>query len=331
MESITSISSSSTTQTALAPAFDDASADLIIESSDSVQFRTYKVLLALASPVFRDMFSMPQGEFDMVAISNSSNRSESQPPSIELLEDAQSIRAMLSFCDPRTFLDELQFTEINDIVRAFSVAHKYQMATYTSFLLHKLLPHIPKSPLRVYAIACQNADNVSYLRIATTAARELSRHKLPLPKEMPKPIELSSISAAFLESLYSYHAACKEAAQEALKTRSAWYTGPRPLGNSLATSCQCVKIPPTPGTASTGGAPPSVLQAWWIELIRCAGNALNDIPSGEVIMTGEFAYEGIFKDSCLVCKEKQRNLHFFYRALAEKVDEAVAKVQLELP
>ena len=147
---------------------------------------------------------------------------------------------------------------------------------------------------------------------------------------MAKPIELSNISAAFLESLYSYHAACKEAAQAVLKTRSAWYSGPRPLGNAL-TTCQCVKIPPTPGTASAGGAPPSVLQAWWIELIRCAGDVLNDIPSGEVIMKGEFAYEGIFRDSCLVCKERQRDLHFFYRALAEKVDEAVAKVELELP
>jgi len=40
--------------------FDVPNADLIIRSSDSVDFRVHKPVLAMGSPIFRDMFSLPQ-------------------------------------------------------------------------------------------------------------------------------------------------------------------------------------------------------------------------------------------------------------------------------
>src|SRR5258708_16503063 len=45
-------------QVAEAP-FDDARADLILQSSDKVQFRVFKTIFYLASPIFADMFSIP--------------------------------------------------------------------------------------------------------------------------------------------------------------------------------------------------------------------------------------------------------------------------------
>src|SRR5258708_20347343 len=45
-------------QLAEAP-FDDARADLILQSSDKVQFRVFKTIFYLASPIFADMFSIP--------------------------------------------------------------------------------------------------------------------------------------------------------------------------------------------------------------------------------------------------------------------------------
>ena len=39
--------------------FDDARADLILESSDEVHFRIFQSFLSLASPVFTDMFNIP--------------------------------------------------------------------------------------------------------------------------------------------------------------------------------------------------------------------------------------------------------------------------------
>ncbi|KAI0255963.1 hypothetical protein BJV78DRAFT_1113987, partial [Lactifluus subvellereus] len=40
--------------------FDDADADIILRSSDQVNFHVYKVILSVASPFFKDMFSLPQ-------------------------------------------------------------------------------------------------------------------------------------------------------------------------------------------------------------------------------------------------------------------------------
>ncbi|KAI0061891.1 hypothetical protein BV25DRAFT_1886139, partial [Artomyces pyxidatus] len=40
--------------------FDDADADIILRSSDLVDFRTHKIILAKSSPFFRAMLSLPQ-------------------------------------------------------------------------------------------------------------------------------------------------------------------------------------------------------------------------------------------------------------------------------
>ena len=40
--------------------FDVPNADLIIRSSDSVDFRVHKPVLSMASPVFKDLLSLPQ-------------------------------------------------------------------------------------------------------------------------------------------------------------------------------------------------------------------------------------------------------------------------------
>ncbi|TFY78381.1 hypothetical protein EWM64_g5632 [Hericium alpestre] len=45
--------------TADAP-FNDPNADIVLRSYDRVDFRTYKMILSMASPVFRDIFTLPQ-------------------------------------------------------------------------------------------------------------------------------------------------------------------------------------------------------------------------------------------------------------------------------
>ncbi|KAI0044343.1 hypothetical protein FA95DRAFT_267806 [Auriscalpium vulgare] len=42
------------------PPFNHPSADVILQSSDLTNFRVHKIILSLASPVFADMFSVPQ-------------------------------------------------------------------------------------------------------------------------------------------------------------------------------------------------------------------------------------------------------------------------------
>lgn len=46
--------------TIASPPFDDPEADIILRSSDNVDFHVYKFLLSLVSPVFKSMFALPQ-------------------------------------------------------------------------------------------------------------------------------------------------------------------------------------------------------------------------------------------------------------------------------
>lgn len=40
--------------------FDDLSADVVLRSSDGIDFRVHRIVLSLASPFFKEMFTLPQ-------------------------------------------------------------------------------------------------------------------------------------------------------------------------------------------------------------------------------------------------------------------------------
>jgi hypothetical protein len=61
-------------------------ADLIIQSSDFVEFRIHKSMLAFSSQVFRDMFSLPQPSNEIV----------DGLPVLRLSEDAELVRALIT-------------------------------------------------------------------------------------------------------------------------------------------------------------------------------------------------------------------------------------------
>ncbi|KAJ7023355.1 hypothetical protein C8F04DRAFT_1240206 [Mycena alexandri] len=44
------------------PPFDDSTADTILQSSDGFDFHVHHAVIALASPFFKDLFSLPQPE-----------------------------------------------------------------------------------------------------------------------------------------------------------------------------------------------------------------------------------------------------------------------------
>jgi hypothetical protein len=75
--------------------FDDPDADIIIRSRDGVRFRTHKLLLSLASPIFRDMFSLPQPDHDKDAGEGL--------PVVDLTESSATFRLFMSLCYPAVY------------------------------------------------------------------------------------------------------------------------------------------------------------------------------------------------------------------------------------
>jgi hypothetical protein len=71
--------------------FDVPDANLIIQSSDLVNFRVHKPVLAMASPVFKDLFSLPQP---------SDGESVDGLPMVQLSEDSDLLNTLLSMFYP---------------------------------------------------------------------------------------------------------------------------------------------------------------------------------------------------------------------------------------
>lgn len=71
--------------------FDVPDANLIIRSSDSVDFRVHKPVLAMASSVFKDLFSLPQP---------SDSKSDDDFPVVNLPEDSELLHCLLSIIYP---------------------------------------------------------------------------------------------------------------------------------------------------------------------------------------------------------------------------------------
>ncbi|KAJ6540451.1 hypothetical protein B0H19DRAFT_1239718 [Mycena capillaripes] len=114
------------------PPFNDPAADVILSSSDGVDFRVYRLVLSLLSSVFKDMFSVPQPQDDPAV------------PSITMAESAVVLDGVLRFCYPGA-----------DTVGITPTAKQYVQG------------YMDAQPIAVFAIACRH----EWRELATDAAR----------------------------------------------------------------------------------------------------------------------------------------------------------------
>lgn len=120
--------------------FDDEDANIIVRSSDGVDFRLYKNVLAKASPVFRDMFTLP---------ASPSSSSESQnPQTISLSETAETLDALFRLCYP---VEHPVFTAFEHLRAVLEAAEKYDIASLAGNLKEYFVHFLDSEPLRTYA------------------------------------------------------------------------------------------------------------------------------------------------------------------------------------
>jgi len=117
--------------------------DVILRSADGQEFRVHKTILSIASPVFRDMFTIPQ------------------PPSPE-----PSLAPVIDMCEAGNVLDVFlrciypvpkPVVEDFELLEALATpAEKYETEVVLDMLkLWLVTPeNLRKDPLRIYAIAC---------------------------------------------------------------------------------------------------------------------------------------------------------------------------------
>ena len=176
--------------------FNDPDADVVLCTADNVHFWVYKVLLSLASPVFKDMFRLPQPSQSQPGSTDESGR-----PIISVAENRDTIEMMLRFCYPS--VDSVTLDNLEDIQTMLAVMTKYDMQDGVTRVERQLAvpAFVVKEPLRVFAISYR-------YRLADTARLAMKasiRHLLTSGLDSS---ELDHIPASGLSQYLKYRRRC---------------------------------------------------------------------------------------------------------------------------
>ena len=186
--------------------FDDARADLVLRSSDKVDFRVFKIILSLASPIFTDMFSIPLPPSD-------SKPSDDEVQVVSLSEHSTALDVALRHIYPvRTPEgDTLYFASI-----LAEFARKYQVEALDKVITGYLTVSVERDPVGVYAVAV----TYGYDGIGANAARSC----LTLPFSRLQSPYLRFATAEHISELFRYHVACGEAASAFASSDRTWFS-----------------------------------------------------------------------------------------------------------
>jgi len=292
--------------------FDDAEADVIIRSSDDVDFRVYKLLLCLASSFFKDMFSLPQGSSGNFF---SDQKIEGGLPVIQMTENCQIVEKLLMFCYPHLLAQAPRLSTIEEILPILEAAMKYGIVELESRAKEALVtrPLIEERPLQVFAIACR----YRWGQVARIAARHAVRQPF---QEWHYVTELESISGEDYYRLRKYHWECSEAAMR-VATKFRWREG----GKSVNFTCRhCGGI--LSSNVVSGVYKHS--NRWWSAYKSTAAEALADSPSGSTLFNPD--WPELAMGDALPCSCEFLDRHEFNRRLVAAIERVVSKVTLEL-
>ncbi|KAM6492693.1 hypothetical protein JOM56_012417 [Amanita muscaria] len=181
-----------------APFDSSALADLILRSSDSIDFFVSGTLIRRLSAVFNDMFPLPPG-----------HEVKNGMPIVRVEESSEVLHCLLSVIHHD--LVEPDMKKCHLYIKVVLAARKYRMTIIGSrFYNQGAKPLLTKDPLLVYIIAV----NLGWGILAKRAA--LNTLSQPLDK-LAYVDELRLISGANLYRLVKYRSLCADAASSALE------------------------------------------------------------------------------------------------------------------
>ena len=309
-----------------APApFDHAKADIILRSSDSIDFRVFKLFLSLASPFFETLFTIPQP-----AEENGDQEVRDGLAVIPITEDSKTLDILLRFCYPSTLVDDPNLEVLKDAMDVLEAARKYSLDAIEKKARQAIAnPKILEAePLRCFAIAHQGR-----LREETLLA---ARYTLTQPLIPSWFQEMELITATELLTLLTYHHRCGNAVY-ALRLDLSWIRSHygssgacfwlcnrTNYGSSNNSGCgQCTKSE----TGRYGVFEFSPLQ-WWENFMEETFTALRDKPCKETVkVSAEKTEQTVKARGCQTCSPKiTGGMRDFVDLFTRKIEETVSQV-----
>ena len=215
--------------------FDDPQADLILQSSDGVHFRVFKLILSLASPVIVDMFSIPLP---------SSQKPHDEDHVVHLTEHSTALDVVLRHIYPARLPNGDKLLYANNLAE---FARKYKVESLDRFIMGYLTDSVERDPVGVYAVAV----TYGYHDIGAIAARSC----LNLPFFGLESPYLRCITAEHLSELHRYHVACGKAASAVAASDRTWFLSfdqkVALRRDALGIACQSCSVPDVLDQTST--------------------------------------------------------------------------------
>ncbi|KAI0717985.1 hypothetical protein C8T65DRAFT_571203 [Cerioporus squamosus] len=170
------------------PPFDKLDADIVLRSSDHVDFRVRRHILYEASPVFELILSIPP------------HRGEDSCPVVDLTEDHQTLRTLLLICYPVSRKKRQPSQSLPQLEAAIAAAQKYDMELPLEVLHWEVVAKA--TPLLSYLVSSRT-DARAYARVA-------ARYTLSSPLDDVYHPEMESSPALSYHHLLTYHEHCRK-------------------------------------------------------------------------------------------------------------------------
>ncbi|KDQ60473.1 hypothetical protein JAAARDRAFT_191850 [Jaapia argillacea MUCL 33604] len=301
-------SPTTTTPTPAKSPFNDPRADIILRSSDKIDFATFKTILSLSSPIFDDMFRLPQPSSD-----SGSQAEKDGVAVVEMTENGKELEMLLRFCHPG---ERPPPESIEDATLAMAVAMKYQVDFMAAASKKRLLELAVDEPARVFSIACLYKAKDLAIDSAKLALNKSEATLFPNhPNSIPS--EFSLITARYIIHLLTYHRQC------AAKMGSLTEAVINGIGQDWKPSCgHC---------GSRGVANPTFSLQHWPDFRANIRSTLNLRPSSEALK--ELARTGGYSGSllCGYCSIRRMDptaveLPRYCTQLSAHVDRLIAEV-----
>ena len=303
--------------------FDHAKADIILRSSDNVDFRIFKLFLSLASPFFESLFDIPQPTEDV-----GGQEVKDGLAVIHVTEDSKTLDPLLRFCYPCTLAEDPKIEVLQDAADILEAARKYSLD-----VIEKKARQAMTNPriLDAESLRCFVIAHRGRLREETLLAAKYTLRQPLIPSWFQ---EIDLISATDLLSLLTYHKKCGDAVYALRLDLSwmkshygsaqacSWLSGQSRNRNNYDSECGCSR-PAIPKYALYSTSP-----QWWEDFMEETFTTLRDKPCKKTLQaSADKTVQAVKAQNCQACSPRiGGGMHDLVGFFAKKIDETVSQV-----